>query len=100
MFFMESLQKAIDICGSQANLAKRITESLKPSAKPVTPQHIWNWLNRDKSVPAEYCPTIEKVCERQVLCEELNDDPDWEYVRDSAATVKTLRGRRTTAPKG
>lgn len=78
---MESLLKAIDLCRGQAGLARRITENLPEGAKPVTPQHVWNWLNRDKSVPPEYCPTIEKICDGQVLCEGLNHVTDWAYLR-------------------
>lgn len=80
---MESLLKAIEICGgSQAGLAKRITENLPDNvAEPVTPQQIWNWLNRDKIVPAGYCPTIEKICDGAVRCEDLNNKADWAYLR-------------------
>lgn len=90
---MESLIKAIEICGGgQAGLAKRITENLPDAATdPVSPQQVWNWLNRDKLVPAQYCPTIEKICGGQVLCEQLNDKADWPYIR--ATKLQTTKGR-------
>ncbi len=49
---LEALQKAIDIVGSQTQMAKKCGTSQ---------QRIWNWLNRDKKVPAEYVLTIEQV---------------------------------------
>ena len=81
---MEPLLKAIKIYGEgQAGFARGITENLpeESTADPVTPQQIWNWLNRDLIVPAEYCPTIEKICNGAVRCEELNTDADWAVLR-------------------
>lgn len=43
------LQRAIDMVGSQAELARRVASFTKNDK--VSPQHIWNWLNRDKHVP-------------------------------------------------
>ena len=80
---MESLLKAIEICGgSQSGFAKRITENLPdPAIDPVSSQQVWNWLNRDLIVPAQYCPTIERICDGQVICEQLNHKADWPYIR-------------------
>lgn len=89
MSFMDALIKAIDLCGgTQASLARRITENLPDGAKPVTPQHIWNWLHRDHAVPSDYCPTIEKICDGQVRCEQLNGVADWTYLRVAKKSVK------------
>lgn len=46
--------RAVKACGGQARLAGLL-------GGRVRPQHIWNWLNRDKLVPAEYCRAIEKI---------------------------------------
>lgn len=46
------LQKAINIAGSQSALARAIG---------VTQAHIWNWLNRNKKVPASQVIKIEKA---------------------------------------
>lgn len=80
---MESLLKAIDLCGgTQAGFAKLLTENLPSTVtEPVTPQQVWNWLNRDKVVPAQYCPTIEKICRYEVRCEDLNRFADWAAIR-------------------
>jgi DNA-binding transcriptional regulator YdaS (Cro superfamily) len=44
------LERAIRAVGSQAALAKAIG---------VKPQHVWNWLNRDRRIPAEAVLAIE-----------------------------------------
>jgi DNA-binding transcriptional regulator YdaS (Cro superfamily) len=49
---LDSLQKAINAVGGQHALAK-ICKTSQP--------RIWNWLNRDKKVPAEYVLIIEKA---------------------------------------
>ena len=49
---LEALQKAIDAVGGQTKLAKVCN---------TTQQRVWNWLNRDKKVPAECVLLIEKV---------------------------------------
>jgi DNA-binding transcriptional regulator YdaS (Cro superfamily) len=48
----KALQKAIKVLGSQTALAK---------ALGVTQTQIWNWLNRDSKVTAEYVLSIEKL---------------------------------------
>lgn len=47
------LQKAIDLAGSQSELARRVG---------VKQQHVWKWLNRNKrGVPGEYVIPIEEA---------------------------------------
>lgn len=90
---MQSLLKAIELCGgTQAGFAKLLTENLPETApNPVTPQHVWNWINRDSVVPAQYCPTIEKICNGQIRCEELNSSVDWAVIRASAERRQSKR---------
>jgi DNA-binding transcriptional regulator YdaS (Cro superfamily) len=47
---LEALQKAVRVAGGQAALAKAIG---------VKPQHVWNWLNRDKRAASNKCAAIE-----------------------------------------
>jgi len=47
---LDALQKAIEIVGGQTNLAHHCKTSQ---------QRVWNWLHRDKAVPAEYVIRIE-----------------------------------------
>lgn len=48
----QALKKAIKTIGSQTALAKALN---------VTQAHVWNWLNRDTQVTAEYVLNIEKL---------------------------------------
>lgn len=75
---MEALYKAIAIVGTQSRLA---------SALGVVPQVVHNWLARGK-VPADHCPSIERVTLGAVRCEDLRPDVDWAYLRGSACNVK------------
>lgn len=93
MIDMDSLLKAIDICGSQAALAKRITEKL-PDSEVVTPQQVWNWLYRDKSVPERYCSAIEEVCDYKVTRRDLRPN-DCEVIWPDLAKA----GRRRITDK-
>ena len=56
---MEALEKAIELAGSQAELSRRVAEIKKnPRIKQA---HVWNWLNRDKEVPADMVLAIEEA---------------------------------------
>lgn len=48
---LDGLRKAIQVAGSQTELAKRIGKKQA---------HVWNWLHRDKKVPAESVLAIER----------------------------------------
>lgn len=75
---MEALNKAIDIVGTQSRLA---------SALGVVPQVVHNWLVRG-NVPADHCPSIERVTLGAVRCEDLRPDVDWEYLRGTKPEQK------------
>ena len=59
------LERAVLAVGSQAALAKAIG---------VKPQHIWNWLNRDRRVPAEQVLPIERATSGSVSRSDLRPD--------------------------
>lgn len=67
---MDALQIAITKVGGQAALATAI--GLKQ-------QHVWNWLNRGGSVPAEHCTAIEKAADGAVRRWDLRPD-DWHRI--------------------
>lgn len=54
---LAALQEAIEVCTTQAELARRIHS---PDL-PVKQQHVWNWLNRDLDVPPEAVLPIERA---------------------------------------
>lgn len=62
---MSPIEKAIDVVGSQAALAKALN---------VTPQHVWNWLHRDHNIPAEQVLPIEAATAGKVTRHELRPD--------------------------
>ena len=49
---VEALEKAVEAVGGQTALA---------TAVGVKQTHIWNWLNRDKRVPAERVIAVEQA---------------------------------------
>jgi DNA-binding transcriptional regulator YdaS (Cro superfamily) len=62
---ISALARAVRICGSQSELARRIR---------VKQQNVWSWLNKSKRVPAEACKAIEDATGGQVTCHELRPD--------------------------
>lgn len=69
---MDGIRRACDLCGSQAELARRVQ---------VTPAAVYQWLNHVRPVPMERCIDIEKATAGAVKCEELRHDIDWAYLR-------------------
>lgn len=61
----EWVRRAIRIAGSQSALAR---------ACGVKQQHVWNWLNRDKQVPAKFVLLIEQATQKQVTRFQLRPD--------------------------
>ena len=81
---MNPLEEAVQICGSQAELARRIDEK---------PQTVSAWLKRAARsgilrVPAGHCPSIEEATEGRVVCERLNPDVKWSVVRGRPLPVQ------------
>jgi DNA-binding transcriptional regulator YdaS (Cro superfamily) len=46
----------------------------------VSYQVIQSW-RKNKSVPPQYCPPIERLTNGKVRCEQLNQAVDWTYLR-------------------
>jgi DNA-binding transcriptional regulator YdaS (Cro superfamily) len=65
MKYLAALKKAINIKGGQVALSKAIG---------TTQGHVWNWLNRDRQIPAEYVIPIEKAVNGAVTRHELRPD--------------------------
>ncbi len=74
---VKALERAVEIAGSQAELARRIAK-IKNDPK-IKQAHIWNWLNRDEEVPADMVLAVESSTaddkgRPQVLRYDLRDD--------------------------
>jgi DNA-binding transcriptional regulator YdaS (Cro superfamily) len=61
------LQRAIRIVGGQTALARACGRGCKQ-------QHVWNWLNRDLKVPAEFVLAIEHATRGLVTRHQLRPD--------------------------
>jgi len=70
---MSPLNRAVSVAGGQLALAKKIGTSQS---------RVWNWLNRDSRIPAEFVLPIERAT--GVSRHELR--PDLYPLEDSVAT--------------
>lgn len=69
---------AAEIVGSQAALAR---------ALGVKSPTVHQWITGERPVPADHCPTIERLTGGVVTCEQLNDSVDWAYIRATPLTA-------------
>ena len=61
----KALQKAIELMGGYTGAA---------SLLGTTQQRVWNWLNRDRFLPAEFAPQIEELVHKEVTKNMLRPD--------------------------
>lgn len=64
----------------------------------VTPQAVCFWRDGDRKVPAEKCPTIERLT--GVPCERLSPETDWAYIRAQAPAESAQPAIETVAGQG
>ncbi|WKL18699.1 helix-turn-helix domain-containing protein [Comamonas testosteroni] len=69
------MQRAAVLLGGQLSLAK---------ALKVTPPAVNQWLSGKRPVPAERCPSIERLTGGAVTCEQLRPDVEWSFLRQSS----------------
>lgn len=74
----EALDKAIahPNIRTMENLGAHLGEGISKGA-------VSQWKQPDRQVPSEYCPTIERLTDGDVRCEDLRPDVDWAYLRKS-----------------
>ena len=53
---LRALKRAVKLAGGQSPLARAIREA---GVARITQGHVWSWLNRRRSAPAEVCAAIE-----------------------------------------
>ena len=65
-----ALGEAVQIAGGQAALVRELN---RVTGRPFKQAHVWNWLNRDKGIPPDVAPYIERITgvTRQALCPEF-----------------------------
>jgi DNA-binding transcriptional regulator YdaS (Cro superfamily) len=86
----EALDKAVSLVGSMQALAEHVG---------VTKGAVSQWKTDGRRIPAEHCPTIERLTNREVTCEELRPDVDWAFLRLAAGDTANGHNRRSTDPK-
>lgn len=59
---------------------------------------VGQWRLEGRRVPAEHCPAIERISNREVTCEELRPDVDWKYLRSAASKSSKKRRSPTDQP--
>lgn len=75
-----ALQRVIALVGSATALADLLG---------ITKGAISQWKDEGRKVPADYCPSIERITDGAVRCEELRPDVDWAYLRNSKVNPKS-----------
>lgn len=65
----------------------------------VTKGAVGQWKLKNRKIPAEHCPVIERLVNRAVTCEELRPDVDWAYLRNPVNTDQTPTRRATDEAK-
>lgn len=85
-----ALQRATEIIGSATALAAHLE---------ITKGAVSQWKDEGRKIPAEYCPTIERLTEGRVTCEELRPDVDWAYLRTQPeAPAEPVDTKHCTCP--
>lgn len=74
------LNQAIELLGGRPAFA---------AALRVSPQMVWNWVHRDTTIPAQHCPTIERLTGGKVVCEDFWPNAEWAYIRTSLISAGT-----------
>lgn len=56
----------------------------------VTKGAVGQWKLPGRRIPAEHCPTLEKLVSGRVRCEALRPDVDWAYLRGTVKASASL----------
>lgn len=70
------IREACKQVGGQAVLAREIG---------AAPAFVYQWATGRRSVPAEFCPKIERATHGAIRCEDLRPDVDWAVLRCTCA---------------
>ena len=60
---------------------EKITQAQLGEMLGVSQGAVGQWTLPGRRIPAEHCPSIERISKRQVTCEEMRPDVDWAYLR-------------------
>lgn len=76
------VERAAKIVGSQTALAGHLG---------VTKAAVGQWKEEGRRVPAEHCPSIERLTAGAVRCEDLRPDVAWDVLRMQAGADSAAR---------
>ncbi len=71
----EAFEQALAQIGSMQLLADHLG---------ITKGAVSQWKLEGRRIPAEHCPSIERLTNGAVRCEDLRPDVDWAYLRSTA----------------
>lgn len=77
----DALEKVLLIVGPMHVLAEHLG---------VTKGAVGQWKLPSRRIPAEYCPTIERLVSGAVRCEEMRPDVDWAYLRAASGPINSF----------
>jgi DNA-binding transcriptional regulator YdaS (Cro superfamily) len=75
---MNPIKHAIDVVGNASILARQLG---------VTTQAVCFWRDGLRRIPAEKCPSIERVTAGAVRCEVLRPDVEWGFIRATCLPI-------------
>lgn len=76
----KAIEKACALVGGQAALARLLG---------VTPAAVNQWTKGLRPVPAERCPSIERLTSGAVRCEQICPDVDWAFLRGTDCATES-----------
>lgn len=82
---MHPIKKACEIVGSQRKLADQLG---------VSPGFVSQWITGVRQVPADYCPTIERLTSGAVKCEDMCPGVDWAWLRATNCPAPILQEKQ------
>lgn len=68
---LDALNRAVELCGSQRELARRLAVRMKDPK--ISQAHVWKWIQKGQA-PAEVCRAIEAEVEGKVTRYKLRPD--------------------------
>jgi DNA-binding transcriptional regulator YdaS (Cro superfamily) len=68
---VDALKRAIELAGGQSSLADKLSSHV---GEKISQARVWNWINRDKQAPIEFCALIEKIVDAQITRQQLRPD--------------------------
>jgi DNA-binding transcriptional regulator YdaS (Cro superfamily) len=80
---MNHIQRAIELMGGPAQTAEKLEVSVKL---------VYFWRDGTRRPGAGVCPTIERLTEGAVLCEQLCPEVDWAQLRGNPLPVPMSTG--------